>query len=116
MRFEVKRTSLWDDEQPCPEAVLEMVPEWDRRTFKSAEEHDALLCPRSAPWLSRGTEHRTMYGPRGGVVGIERRVDDRAGWFIELGSLEDMMEFVGKYGTVVLTEEPSIEIYDDYRE
>ena len=116
MKFRVERTSVWDDEtQPCLEAVSEMIPRWDRRTFKSPEEHDAKL-PHNEPWLSNGTEHRLVYGPRGGVIGIERRTGDVMVWFVTLDSLDDLIAFSDKYGALVVSAEPSIEIYDGYRE
>ena len=115
MKFRVERTSDWNDEtQPCPEAVSEMVPFWDCRTFKSPAEHDARL--PGDPWLSRGSEHRFTYGPRGGVVGIERRLEDIKLWFITIDTLEELIAFSDKYGALVVDTEPSIEIYDGYRE
>lgn len=120
MRFAITRTSVHsDDGAPCPEAIKGTLPYWDVRTFKSPEEHDAKLKER---WLDRGTEHQIVYGPRGGVQGIKRRMDDRTAWFLDFDSLEALMAFREKHGDLIVTgafgnyEHPCIEIYDDYRE
>lgn len=117
MEFEVTRTSIHDHARPCPEAEERMVEQWDERTFKSPEEHDARF--PSNPWLSRGRDHQLVHGPRGGVVGIRRRVDDRKAWFVEIESIDGLLAFMDKHGAVVLSRDgtwPELEIYDDYRE
>lgn len=117
-RFEVKRTSD-RDAKPCDEAVPGTVQRWDYRTFKSPEEHDARLKPK---WHERGTEHQLVCGPRGGVQGIKRRLEDEDAWFVEFDGLDALLAFFEKYGDLVITtswadkESPCIEIYDDYRE
>ena len=55
----------------------------------------------------------------GDVGDIE--VDDKKYKFIEINSLEELMEFQKDYGDIVITDEvggemKEIEIYDDYRE
>lgn len=121
-RFKVERTSdmCWDNQKPCSEAVEGTVQVWDVRTFKSPEEHDARF-PRDR-WASRGREHTIGYGPRGGVQGIRRRMEDRRAWFVELEDLDALLAFWRKYGELVLKvavedgSTPTIEIYDNYRE
>lgn len=120
MRFTVKRTSLYDDDvPPCAGAIKGTLPWWDVRTFKSPEEHDAKLKER---WRDRGTEHQIVYGPRGGVQGIKRRLEDRIAWFIDIDSLNALMAFYEEHGDLVITgavgndEHPALEIYDGYRE
>jgi hypothetical protein len=123
-RFWVTRTSTkytygYGDGEECPVkgAVLGTRETWDVRTFKSAEEHDAKIIRER--WLARGTEHQTVYGPRGGVQGIKRRLGDVRAWFIRLDTLDDLMAFIREHGEVVMGYEDGtqfIEIYDNYRE
>jgi hypothetical protein len=121
MRFAVTRTSSYLDDEtpPCDGAAKGTLPRWDVRTFKSFEEHDAKLTP---PWLSRGTDHQVITGPRGGATGIKRRMEDGTAWFVDIDSLEALVAFHDKHGDLVLTEafgnngHPCLEIYDDYRE
>lgn len=121
--FRITRSSVYDDAQPCPEAGKTTVPRWDVRTFKSAEEHDTKIGHGPAGrWADRGTDHQVLYGPRGGARGIRRRMGDEVAWFLDLGSLEDLLAFIGRHGDVVVMtdpdryEDPVIEIYDGYRE
>jgi hypothetical protein len=120
-RFGIVRTSTRgsEDDKPCAEAVPGTIQTWDYRTFKSPEEHDAKLGQK---WHDRGTQHGFVYGPRGGVQGIKRRLEDRETWFVEFSTLAELMAFYEKYGDLVLSESwsdrqtPRLEIYDDYRE
>jgi hypothetical protein len=121
MLFQVERTSRrLDDGKPCPEAREDTIERWDRRTFKSPEEHDERF-PHQ-PWYSKGTDHQIVYGPRGGAQGIKRRMEDARAWYVEIGSLEALMTFRAKHGEVILKTSdedertPTLEIYDDYRE
>jgi hypothetical protein len=125
MRFQVRRTSqfLADELPPCEEAVKGTVPYWDHRTSKSPEEFDRQVGERTGDlWFSRGTEHGIVYGPRGGVHGIKRRLHDEDAWFVEFDSLEALIAFFEKHGNLVITTSwsdktsPMVEIYDDYRE
>lgn len=118
MRFAVTRTSVSDEDvQPCKEAVRGEIRNIDRRTFKSAEEHDKRLSRNGQDtWLSRGTNHRKDGS------GIARDLDPVSAWYVEIDSLEALIKFYGKYGDLVLrpawqdNETPTIEIYDGYRE
>lgn len=110
MKFQVSRTSQFDsDVPPCEGATREMVPNYDVRTFKTFKEYDDRLAAFDGSWLSRGTEHKVLENS------ISRRLHDVEVWTVTLTSLEQLMDFVGKYGTCVLGE-GDIEIYDDYRE
>lgn len=113
MRFIVRRTSVWDDDaQPCPEAVKGTYTRVDARTFKSAKEHDEKL---REPWLSRGTNHRKHNG------GIARDFPGERCWWVEIATLDDLWAFSQEHGPVIvsehfMSEDPSLEIYDGYRE
>lgn len=108
MKFMVSRTSNWDAEvSPCEEAHREEYTSIDERTTDD---------PSFEPtWYDHGTNHRVEDGH------IKRDFSD-VGWFVELDSLEALMEFRDKYERLVLgrywdnNSIPSIEIYDDYRE
>lgn len=117
MRFLIKRTSGWGgDTPPVPDATKGTAPVWDRRTFKSPEEHDAKFGYRDK-WLERGTEHG--YWEEDGQSGIKRRFDDHLAWFVEISTLDELIAFQKTHGDLVLSGDdgtPSIEIYDDYRE
>ncbi len=126
MRFYVRRTSNGYGDggpPPIPEAIPAKVPRWDVRTFKSPEEFDARF--GQEPWLSRGTDHRVLRGPRGGSTGICRRMGDEDGWIVEIDSLAALLVLVDKYGDLVLThvdnrgapDDPyQLEVYDSWRE
>ena len=126
MRFIVERTSVYGGRKPCGEAVPGMVQSWDARTFKSPDEYDekfgGATGPMGGPWLSKGTDHEIIRGPRGGATGIRRRLADKAAWFVDIESLEELVAFVNRHGDVVIGEhwmgDPHlrIEIYDGYRE
>lgn len=118
--FWISRTSgPWGEAgpPPIPGCVLEPKPRYDTRTFKSFEEHDEHL---REPWLSRGTEHEVLRGPRGGAIGIRRRIEDREGWTITADSLGALLDLVKAHGEIIVSYEPkvgySLEIYDGYRE
>lgn len=111
MKYMVRRTSGWDDKAPpCPEARKETYTRIDERTVNSPEK-----IPDGWRWFSGGRNHRVEHGH------IMRDFDDE-GWFIDIKTLDELMAFIDKYGSVVI--EPYfdnysimvIEIYDDYRE
>lgn len=114
MEFQVMRTSLWgDDDPPVDGATRRRFDRIDQRTFKSVEEHDARFPHK--PWASEGEQHKVT------AVGIQRThpMGD-VGWFIEMGGMQDVLNFIEKHGKCVIQMEPqgfpSIEIYDGYRE
>jgi hypothetical protein len=122
-RFLIRRTSNGyspTDDPPCEGCERGTYPYWDVRTFKSFEEHDAKLTRER--FVDRGTEHQVVRGPRGGAVGIKRRLRDEDGWFREFTDLNDLLAFADEHGELVIGSalgNPSvreIEIYDDYRE
>ena len=111
MKFLIERTSTYD-EQPCSEAMREPCVRIDERVVAKP---DKLPGGRKA-WFAEGRNHRVEHGH------IMRDFDDEA-WFVEISDLPALMEFVEKYGAVILGATswwmgpyPHIEIYDDYRE
>lgn len=118
MKFKVRRTSLWDNEKPCKEAFQETYSRIEVRTLRSFEEFDEKFGEREGSWLLKGINHCINE-----MGYIQREFPDgEVGWFVEINTLEELLNFREKYGNIVITkawENPSIlelEIYDDYRE
>ena len=119
MKFYICRTSVYeDDESPVDGSFKQECLKVDSRTFKSPEEHDERLGggENFKPWNSEGLNHRIVDG------GIARDFESDA-WFIEIDSLEELMEFSKAHGELVVSStywavkgHPRIEIYDGYRE
>lgn len=113
MKFQIKRTSIWDDVKPCDEAIEDKLVSVDVRSVSSP---DKLSCMTPEKWYSEGTNHRTING------NIARDLDKRDCYTININTLKDLMELQNKYGDLVIGTSyidritPSIEIYDDYRE
>lgn len=54
-------------------------------------------------------------------IRCEEARQEEFGWVVEINTLEEIIEFIKKYGRIVLDadkkdELPKIEIYDDWRE
>lgn len=113
MEFMITRTSVWFDDKPCDEAYEKDCMRKDVRTLKSFEEYDNKFKDN---FHDRGVNHKIN---KDGY--IEREFEDKA-WFIEINSLEDLLEFENKFGPIIVStswtnyEYMMIEIYDDYRE
>lgn len=131
MRFLVRRVSVFDPTvPPCDGVTSGEYVRWDLRDFRSPEEFDehARQMARSGQepetWFGEGTDHEVIRGPRGGAKGIRRKTGVEPGWFLEIGSLEDLLAFQDRHGELILTwadtrqseELRCIEIYDGYRE
>jgi hypothetical protein len=112
MKFMVSRTSNWDlEEQPCEEAVKETYTSTDTRIV----DDPSKLNYGSDEWYTKGTNHRVENGM------IKRDFPDFEAWFIEIDSLDELLQFFRKYERLVIQEHYGsdfikIEIYDDYRE
>lgn len=111
MFYKVRRASdnYNDANRPCKEAVKKKVPNYEHRTFKSFEEHDAKLGRHFGTWLSKGTEHKVDN------TGISRRLEDTEEWVVRISSLKQLQDFIKEYGDVIVDED-SIIIYDSYIE
>lgn len=109
MIYTVSRTSLWNNEKPCEEAIERPFENWDIRKW-SEERYDCEFGERQGVWKSEGKNHKiTEEGY------IARQFDDEISWSVEINSLEELRAFTEKYGRVII-EGSGIEIYDDYRE
>jgi hypothetical protein len=112
MKYTIRRTSAYSG-KPCEEAKKELVHSWQLRTC-SEDEYNRKWAPSEGLWRSKGKNH-AIYSD-----GIQRQVEDREAWVIEINSLEDINKLAKKYGELIISENyitqlPNIEIYDDYR-
>lgn len=112
MKFKISRTSTYCN-QPCIEAVKEKCISIDERTVNSPDKLNFKYDREN--WFTEGTNHRIEDGH------IKRDIEDED-WFIEVNTLEDLIEFQEKYGDIIIQKSwdndtiKEIEIYDDYRE
>lgn len=118
MKFIVRRTSIWNEEEsPCEEAKRDSIPYVESYGFRTPEEYDkSNHMKREGSWLSVGTNHRLN---KDGHITRDKGIQDV--WSIEINSIEELIEFVNKYGEIVVqdafcSEYKEIEIYDDWRE
>lgn len=119
MKFKVSRTSVYsDDKKPCEGAKKETYTEIDIRTLGSFQKFDDKHGERHGSWLLKGEHH--CVNEEGY---IQREFPDACmGWFLEINTLEDLIEFQKEHGDIVIGEccyNPNIieiEIYDDFRE
>lgn len=107
MKFRVRRTSVWDDETaPCPEATRAEYREWIYWTLPPAQ------IVKKHPSLASTTVEKAPGGSRSARTST--------GWWIELDTLDDLLAFQARHGPLVIEsagqDDPTIEIYDDYRE
>ena len=116
MKFIIERTSSWSEEKPCEEAEKMTVPYWHTRTCDE-KEFNRKFSDREGLWRSKGKNHKIT---KDGY--ITRQEEDKEVWGIEIKSLEELLNFQKKYGSLILQEHFydndtfSLEIYDDYRE
>lgn len=118
MKFIVRRTSIWDKEKsPCEDAKRDSIVRVETRTLYTPEEFDERYAHREGKWLSVGTNHRVN---KEGYITRDNGMIDV--WSVEINTLEELTEFCGKYGSIVIEDcmwnetYKEIEIYDDYRE
>lgn len=121
MKFKVSRTSIFGDKKPCDGVTLEKFDYIERRSC-SEEEFNKVLAKIEGLWRSKGINHTTFENEYS--KGIQRTFpQDEEGWFIELNSLEDLIQFMNKVGKGIVLGKYwgnesiyEIEIYDAYRE
>lgn len=116
MKFLVTRTSGFgfrEKDKPCKNAIKKYYTVVDERTIDNPMKNPFI----GESWYKNGTRHRVENGH------IKRNLRKK-GWFIEINSLEELIEFQKEYGRIIIEETylPAldgtlkIEIYDDYRE
>lgn len=116
MKFIVDRTSSWHNEKPCKEAKRQSFTYLDHRTCKTLKE--ARESGRIPEFFESGTNHREEDGM------IVRDIGKIKYYTIELNSMDELTQFIDKYGEVVISAfngikenvKYKIEIYDSWRE
>lgn len=113
MLFRVSRTSAWDDSSPCEKAQLLDYTRIDTRLVDDPAKI-AFYGHKSDWWYREGSNHRVANG-------CIQRDFAAQGWFVEIGSLDELIGFVKEHGRVVIgpahgSDHLEIEIYDTYRE
>ena len=105
-------------EERIPNTVIKKYKKVEVRGFSSFEEFDKRLSRMEGNWLSKGVNHKVSKGR------IQREFPNGAeGHFIEINSIEELLEFQRKVGSeLIITSAsdnesiPAIEIYNYYRE
>ena len=110
MKFKIDRASSFIDPK-VEGAILEKVTRIDYRTVSTLEE--ARKSRWGKEWFGGGSNHREEKGM------VARDIEDTI-YTIEIGSLEDLLEFIGKEEAIVIDladykeVKAKILIYDDY--
>lgn len=115
-KFIIKRTSLFDDDvSPIRGAKREKCDRIERRTC-TEKEFDIKFSKQEGLWRSRGIKHSTYNGGMC-IKRVHPKADTK--WFINISSLDDLrkLEEEACYDLIIsFGDQPSIEIYDAYRE
>ena len=115
MKFVVKRSSGFNP--PCEEAKRESIVRIETYRYTSPEEYDKAYRWLNKQWFSEGTNHRIN---KHGLIARDNGMVEV--WTVEINTLEDLMEFYDKYGSIIIDtyfwsdDTHMLEIYDDYRE
>jgi hypothetical protein len=119
VKFKVTKTSVWDHTKPCEEAKKERCSRIEIRTLASFEEFDKKYGECEGAWTSKGINHCIN---EDGYVQREFP-NDVTRWFVEINTLDELLDFVDKHGGDVIiskilgeTNIYYLEIYDGYRE
>lgn len=110
MKFLVTKTSDWGDNQPCEESFDGEYIYIDERTVNDPSQLKYKNAEKE--WYGNGSNHRVENNHI-------KRDFNKNGWLLEVNSIEQLINFVNKYGDIVISNHfgtPEIEIYDTYRE
>ena len=110
MIFEVFRSSYRGvgDHPPVEGAFKTQRVRVDRRTVSSPDQ--LRYEPERSTWYQVGTNHRVENGR------IQRDMEMREVWAVDIPTLEALLTFIGTCGHEIVMTKDTIEIYDDYRE
>lgn len=114
MKFIVERASdsFVKPKKPCKEAFKMKCTYWELQRVRNLEHFDRKSIKK---WKSKGFGHCIKKGNR-------FRYFHDIHWGVELNSLEDLLKFEGKHGSIILSSTgymegyKMIKIYDDYIE
>ena|SRR5699024_5487659 len=113
MNFLITRTNDFTNSKPCEEAYEDIYISHDIRTLHSFEDFDEKFKNK---FEDNGRNHHIN------DEGYIQREFVKEGWFVSLNSLEELIHFKEKYGSLVIGNHfnnkniTEIEIYDGYRE
>jgi hypothetical protein len=114
MKYQVKRVSTGKDVSPCEGAYLETHENWDVRDVSEEQFNERYSRGNGGLWKEVGKNHTVIYGY------IARQMEDEEIWVIDINTLEELMAFIDKNGTIIIEHErpniPLIYIYDGYIE
>ncbi len=91
------------ESQPCKEAYLLTIDDWDQRTYKTPDHFNKR---NGIKWFSEGDNHGTN------AVGIYRRRGTRRVWAVTFESLEELSRFITRMGKVIIVAKIGAGIYD----
>ena len=106
MKFIISKKimSVTMNKQVCDEAVLEELTPLDYRKVQSIEEAKKKIWYKD--WIADGVNHRE----EDGMVVCEKK-NKSSKWVVELGSLEELLAFQGKYGSINISNSvPYVEV------
>ena len=106
MKFIISKKimSVTMNKQVCDEAVLEELTPLDYRKVPSIEEAKKKVWYKD--WIADGVNHRE----EDGMVVCEKK-NKSSKWVVELGSLEELLAFQGKYGSINISNSvPYVEV------
>lgn len=118
MKFIIDRASLWCDDEKAPHELAhkEQVKIYENYTFKSFEDYDNVKYHKAKgiKFTDEGYDHKVT------EKGICRTVNENR-WVIEFNTLEDLIDFVNKNGSIIINDDnlceyKRITIYDDWVE
>ena len=117
MEFLLTSTSGWVENQ-IPNAVIKKYTKIEVRGCSTFEEYDERFSRIEGSWLSEGVNFITSK-----ARSRRKSPNSAVGHFIEINSLEELLEFQKKVGNeLIITSAidnesiPAIEIYNNYRE
>lgn len=114
MKYIIDRASIWDDRQPCEEAFQEEVIFTDERNVDDPMKniHIGQSWYTEKGWFNHRVEN-----------GHIKRDRKETKWVIEINSLNQLLDFMNKYGKIVIYPQAygidnyqEITIYDDWIE
>lgn len=116
MKFIVSRASVWDGSQPCEEAYIDFITNVDERCVSDPSKLEGI---DKNNWYNKGKNHRIL--PNGNIARDNVNGEAKV-WCINITTLEELIEFKKKYGSIIVQtcyendDYDEIKIYDYYVE
>ncbi len=109
MKFIISKTrmSVTENKQVCDEAVFEQLTQLDYRSVPSIEEAKKKIWYND--WIADGINHREEDG-----MVVSEKKEKSSQWVVEFGSLEELLAFQGKYGSINISNSaPYVEVKNE---